>query len=41
MHTDLPLKRLTALRGADLLALFGLPDASLPGESFGRLQPGR
>jgi len=29
MHTDLPLKRLTALRGADLLALFGLPDATL------------
>ncbi|NJN66466.1 MAG: hypothetical protein HC884_06995 [Chloroflexaceae bacterium] len=41
MHTDIPLKRLTALRGADLLALFGLPNATLvrvesPELPFGR-----
>jgi hypothetical protein len=29
MRTDIPLKRLTTLRGADLLPLFGLPHATL------------
>jgi hypothetical protein len=29
MRTDIPLKRLTALRGADLLSLFGMPHATL------------
>jgi hypothetical protein len=29
MRTDIPLKRLTALRSSDLLALFGLPDAQV------------
>lgn len=29
MRTDIPLKRLTALRGADLLPLFGMPHATL------------
>jgi hypothetical protein len=31
MHTDIPLKRLTLLRAADLLPLFGLPYAELLG----------
>lgn len=29
MQTDIPLKRLTALRGADLLPLLGVPAATL------------